>query len=113
MRLVAVFGVVAAIAVAPVVFAQNYSAMVAKAKTAVSRDFKDPEGARFRDVGIYKSTTGKGGVSVCGEVNAKNSYGAYVGYKRFVVDDDFVQIEADGDLGLIPSLCHELVRRMK
>lgn len=113
MRLLAVFGVVAAIAAAPVVFAQNYSAMVSKAKTAVSRDFKDPEGARFRDVGIYKSTTGKGGVSVCGEVNAKNSYGAYVGYKRFVVDDDFVQIEDAGDLGLIPSLCHELVRRMK
>lgn len=113
MRLLAVLCVVAAVLAAPVVLAQNYSAMVSKAKAAVSRDFKDPEGSRFRDLGIYKSTTGKGGFSVCGEVNAKNSYGAYVGYKRFVVADDFVQIEDSGELGLIPSLCHELVRKVK
>ena len=25
-----------------------------------------------------------GGKVVCGEINAKNSYGGYVGYKRFV-----------------------------
>ena len=95
----------------------NYSTLVTKAKTAVSKDFKDPEGAKFRNIGIYKSKTGKGGVSVCGEVNAKNSYGAYTGYTPFVVSEDLVAIaESDGE-GLYsvlgPALCHELVKSMK
>lgn len=112
MRLLLIAGMALACAGAPAL-AQNYGAMVSKAKSAVSRDFKDPEAAKFRNVGIYKSTTGKGGVSVCGEVNAKNSFGAYVGYKRFVVDDDLVEIEDDGSSVLVTALCHQVVRMVK
>tara|TARA_B100001123_G_C15074061_1_gene932821 strand:+ start:150 stop:518 length:369 start_codon:yes stop_codon:yes gene_type:complete len=46
-------------------------------RAAVSSHFKDPESAKFR---IIKKTR----QIICGEVNAKNSYGAYEGYKRFV-----------------------------
>lgn len=100
-------------------FAQGkgYSSLVAKAKTAITRDLKDPESAKFRDIGIYKSTTGKGGVSVCGEINAKNSYGAYGGFRRFLVSDEIAVIEGEsGGLTydtLGPALCHERVASVK
>lgn len=117
MRSVVIGLVVAVASVSAFAKGENYGALVAKAKAEVSKDFKDPEGARYRNLGIYKSQTGKGGVSVCGEVNAKNAYGAYVGYKPFVVNEELAAIaEADGE-GLYkvlgPSLCHELVKSIK
>lgn len=39
---------------------------------------KDPESSKFRDVR-------QSSAAVCGEVNAKNSFGAYTGFKRFYV----------------------------
>lgn len=96
---------------------KGYSALVAKAKKSISRDLKDPDAAKFRDIGIYKSTTGKGGVSVCGEINAKNSYGAYVGFRKFLVSDDIAIIDgAEGGLSydsLGPALCHERIASVK
>lgn len=83
-------------------------------KGAVVKDFHDPESARFRSISL-RSIEGRisdrlhfgpfvgllwSGMPVeaisllqydpkyfelCGEVNAKNSFGAYVGYKRFYV----------------------------
>lgn len=80
-------------------------------KNAVTKDFNDPESARFRlvrlqsDEGsiagrlktvdaafLWKSTPDEvlsvfrydpQALHLCGEVNAKNGFGAYVGYKRF------------------------------
>ncbi len=43
---------------------------------------KDPSSTKFRNVKYHNSATV--GHSVCGEVNAKNSFGAYSGYTRFV-----------------------------
>lgn len=43
---------------------------------------KDPDSAQFRKV---KNT--------CGEVNAKNSFGGYTGYKRFLIYEGQVLIE--------------------
>lgn len=42
---------------------------------------KDPDSAQFKDVRLVDYRDGK---VVCGRVNAKNSYGGYVGYKQFV-----------------------------
>lgn len=48
----------------------------------VTHDLKDPSSAQFR--GMRSGRPAKGNaVSWCGEVNAKNSYGAYVGFKKF------------------------------
>lgn len=55
---------------------------VRKAKEALTRDFKDPEGARYSDLVVVESDALR---SLCGSVNGKNSYGAYVGSKRFYV----------------------------
>ena len=52
-------------------------------KAIISSLMKDPDSAQFRDVREAKH---EGRRIVCGEVNAKNGYGAYAGFERFVVD---------------------------
>ncbi|UOA08117.1 hypothetical protein [Methylobacter sp. S3L5C] len=43
---------------------------------------KDVDSAKFRDVFISRIESGY--PVVCGEVNSKNSYGAYSGFTRFI-----------------------------
>lgn len=54
----------------------------------------DPESARLAEVRIGRAGT------VCGKVNAKNRYGAYVGYKDFVLSRDhetvYISVSNDG-----------------
>lgn len=52
------------------------------AKKIAVYDLKDPDSAQFRN--LWVRNTGKDYV-VCGEINAKNSYGGYVGYQQFYV----------------------------
>jgi len=48
---------------------------------------KDPDSAKFRNVRLqlHAMTSDK---IVCGEVNGKNSYGAYVGFVKFIASPD-------------------------
>jgi hypothetical protein len=63
---------------------------VERAKDLAARDLRDPGSAQFRDV-----RTGDAG-SICGEINAKNALGAYVGFQRFLVTGtDSVIIESE------------------
>ncbi len=49
---------------------------------AVMREkMKDPESAKFRRLVTYRS--GLGDQIICGEYDAKNSYGGYTGYKNY------------------------------
>lgn len=57
-------------------------AAIDKAKRALAYNLKDPESAKFRNV--RAGLRGKD-YMVCGEVNGKNSYGAYSGYRPFMV----------------------------
>lgn len=57
----------------------NREGFLRAAKRSITRSFKDPDSALFRDLYISNKAT----PTLCGEVNAKNSYGGYVGYKRF------------------------------
>jgi hypothetical protein len=50
-----------------------------KAKEAVARLLLDPSSAGFRNIDVRNG-------HVCGEVNGKNTAGAYVGFKRFISD---------------------------
>ena len=52
---------------------------IATAKRQVQRQLKDPGSAQFQDLVEYKDGT------VCGQVNAKNAMGGYVGFEQFVV----------------------------
>jgi hypothetical protein len=54
---------------------------ITRAEQAIAKDFLDPASAQFRNVRLVDKV--KGDDVVCGEVNAKNSYGAYVGFRKF------------------------------
>ena len=56
--------------------------MISAAEQAIADTLKDPLAAQFRSVTGYAAPNG---VAVCGQVNGKNSYGGYVGFKRFYV----------------------------
>lgn len=51
---------------------------------------KDPVSAQFK--GVTTVINSKGSESICGEVNARNSYGGYVGFQKFVVLDGVATI---------------------
>ena len=57
--------------------AESLSMIFEMAKSAVSNQLKDPSSAQFRN--LVEVSPGV----VCGEVNAKNSFGGYAGFKRF------------------------------
>jgi len=68
-------------------------ATIEMGKDAVKLDLKDPESAKFTGMKIKKYGEGR---LVCGHVNAKNSYGGYVGSKAFVAAPFIAQIYAEG-----------------
>lgn len=76
------------------------SEQIAKIKSAVSEGLKDPDSAKFPDQ--FVATKEGNNITVCGYVNAKNSYGGYVGKKPFHVlgfasSGLFVPISVGGD----------------
>ena len=77
---------------------------IEKAKQNVASKLKDPESARFSDfygvktfdVDADGNTIGSVHIFICGNVNAKNSYGGYVGQTLFGAN-----IEKDGALLMV------------
>jgi hypothetical protein len=69
--------------------------VVASAKRAVLRLLRDPESAQFRDVFVKRTSTI--GTVACGEVNSKNGFGGYVGFKHFVSAGGSVVMEDQHD----------------
>lgn len=59
----------------------NENEAIELGKKAVLHVLKDPDSAKFRDVRLKAYFDG---AVVCGQVNAKNSYGGYAGFKSFV-----------------------------
>lgn len=76
----------------------NLKPSLGQIKGYVADTLKDPASAQFRNLKRGKEV-------LCGEVNGKNSYGGYVGFKRFItkiVKNDFgteVFIEGAGHVG--------------
>jgi hypothetical protein len=62
-----------------------------EAMAAVSSLMKDPGATQFRGVEVIDQ--GDGTEAVCGEYNAKNSFGAYAGYSGFVYYANRVDLE--------------------
>lgn len=51
------------------------------AKSGMTKDFFDPSAVQYRDIQVK----GKPGSYIfCGELNGKNRYGAFTGFKRFI-----------------------------
>lgn len=83
MKRMGIFLFAAAMAITPAAAQKSSSAkFVNDAKKVVADAFRDPDSVRFRDMGIYQKYNSELKY-ICGEVNAKNGYGAYVGYKSF------------------------------
>jgi hypothetical protein len=75
------------------------AASVGAGQAAIKSSLRDPESAKFRNVHFYSG----GGVPVtCGEVNARNGFGGYSGYERFVAASDIIsatESQVEGGLG--------------
>ena len=69
---------------------------IAKAKELAAYDLKDPDSAKFREIKINEFN---GGSVICGQINAKNSYGAYTGFKRFYASNRSAFVEMDETRG--------------
>jgi hypothetical protein len=82
------------------------STAVRDGRAAVTRDLKDPSSVQFRNLFVvkkpFKSDDGKTYqlYALCGELNAKNSYGGYAGFRRFTATTDVAFIEKEDDAGV-------------
>lgn len=67
----------------------RYDAQIKKAKVAISKGLKDPSSAQFRNVFLSRTDEAvwQKELIACGEINGKNSFGGYVGFRRFVIDE--------------------------
>jgi hypothetical protein len=69
--------------------------IVVASQDGVRSRLKDPDSAEFRNVGYYSGGE-EGASAVCGEVNAKNSFGGFTGFERFVaLGKDIAFLESD------------------
>ena len=55
--------------------------LIEDAQDSVRENLRDPDSAKFKDVELFRKN---GLMYVCGEVNAKNAYGGYTGFKKFI-----------------------------
>lgn len=53
--------------------------LLARLQTQTAQQLKDPSSAQFRNTRLNDIKT-----AACGEINAKNSYGGYEGFRKFV-----------------------------
>lgn len=58
-----------------------------EALDAVRERTREPESVKFRNITVKRNNHANV-VYVCGEYNAKNAYGGYVGYEFFVASED-------------------------
>lgn len=61
-------------------------------KDKVLEQLKDPASAEFREI---KVSIFNGAPLVCGEVNAKNSYGGYTGFRHFMIKEGRARLASD------------------
>jgi hypothetical protein len=86
--------------------AQVEAQLLAKGQQLAAYDLKDPASAQFRAVFLQRAQpAAEASVTlaapiVCGELNGRNSYGAYAGFRRFAVSlptgEKIVQPAAEG-----------------
>lgn len=72
------------------------NANVERIKSALTKTLKDPSSAQFKNMVAYGSPNSVIVTFLCGEVNAKNSYGGYIGFRRFfTIGEHTSEIEND------------------
>ena len=85
MKLTAIFSITTAVALTACGAGNDEkrkdSMLIVLSQEAVQSKLKDEGSAEFRNIDIHKSAEA---TVVCGEVNAKNAFGGYAGFQRFV-----------------------------
>jgi hypothetical protein len=71
-------------------------------QSAVADTLRDPESTRFRKVRVVREADGSD--ALCGELNAKNAYGGYVGYAPFYAPVVTARDKAIAVVWLSPSI---------
>ncbi len=74
-----------------------------EAKNSVKQRLKDPSSAEFTNVQLRDYVGGK---VVCGYVNAKNSFGGYVGAKQFIASPFIGQIYQETGFGNLDAVAN-------
>jgi hypothetical protein len=93
----------------------KYTEFIAKAKANVTANLKDPASAQWR--GLYIS--GSKMPALCGEINGKNSYGAYIGFRRFYATTEILLTEIENPRdnfvfnGMWPKICNEEIEKVE
>lgn len=91
--------------------------LVGRAKAAILAKLKDPDSARFSDVGrrITPNARGEPTEVVCGRVNSRNSFGGYTGPSAFVYIARYNEAHvAEGeflDVAIVKTFCRDLLGR--
>ena len=73
-------------------------ALFARASALAAHDLADPDSAKFR--GLFQTKAGWPTAqdrAVCGEINAKNLYGAYSGFTKFIYTETNFPSTTDAD----------------
>ena len=76
--------------------AARESAWIYENQEKVKGKLKDPNSAEFRDVFVSKKA---GAPFVCGEVNAKNSFGGFTGFQKFIAGGEVVVVASQMQAG--------------
>lgn len=83
---------------------------ISNVKAMVEAKLRDPYSAQWRNLRAFQHTDGS--LIVCGEVNAKNAYGGYVGFDGFVywngkltMPDESMPIVAPHQRNFVKLLC--------
>lgn len=78
----------------------EYNRIALLLKGQFVRGLKDPDSARFAELFLSAGESEDAPMSLCGSVNAKNSYGGYTGEKRFLITaESLVAIEPGDPVG--------------
>ncbi|WP_236175433.1 hypothetical protein [Pseudomonas pseudonitroreducens] len=79
-----------------------------KAVNALSPKLKDPGSLQIRNVVAKGVSPDPSKWALCGEYNAKNGFGGYVGFQRFAVIDDKAYSSGDEIQNImVVALCGE------
>ena len=75
---------------------------------AIADAMRDPEATRFRQTRIVRRIQISGAI-VCGEINAKNAFGGYIGFQSFIAmvagSAALVSLESDYGYAHIAERC--------
>ena len=80
----------------PVVTEQDkIAAFEVPAQAKMKESLRDPDSVKYKDVHAYRLVAGgESGYIFCGRVNAKNGFGGYGGYERFVASGGMIGLES-------------------